>query len=173
VVSAAKSLPSGKQHVVSRWRSAMFSLLARPEDSPGETQIRRIRTGPVEAHLCFAYDLFWLQIGHKLPGRLIDPLKERSTFQSARYEVLIAAIFARAGFNIEWFDVFRGQKNTVSSSLFTRSAKTKIAVEARSRLRSGPYHFPGPISTEKSTSCRSPYARRRQMPLSCKSSCSL
>jgi hypothetical protein len=52
----------------------------------------------------FGYDLYWLQWVHKLPESVIERLKDFRAFQGARYAVLIAAIFARAGFEIEWID---------------------------------------------------------------------
>ncbi len=138
-----RSLAVEKQHVVFRWRSALFALLARTKTSADEKQIRSIRTGPVEAYLCFAYDLFWLQINYRLPDRIVERLKDWSTFQSARYEVLIAAIFARAGFDIEWLDDVPQPGKHCEFVATHRERGTKIAVETKSRLRSGAYRFLG------------------------------
>ena len=61
-------------------------------------------TGPTKAYHCFGYDLYWLQLVHRLPEPVIDRLRDFHTFQGARYEILVAAIFARASCEIEWID---------------------------------------------------------------------
>lgn len=143
-----KVLPADKQHVVFRWRTAMLSLMTQGVGTEDGVHLQRTRTGPAEAYLCFGYDLFWLQIHHKLPDRLVERLRERKTFQSARYEILIAAIFARAGFNIEWLDDGAESGKHCEFIAVHKERGTRVAVEAKSRLRSGSYHFSGPISVE-------------------------
>ena len=51
-----------------------------------------------------AYDLYFLQLANKLPDSLIDRLRDMDSFQGARYEVAIAATFARADFDIDLLD---------------------------------------------------------------------
>lgn len=82
----------------------MLELLRRPGDADDDVSTGYTLTGPAKAYQCFGYDLYWLQRVHKLPDSVIERLKDFRALQGARYEVLIAAIFASAGFEIEWID---------------------------------------------------------------------
>jgi hypothetical protein len=56
-------------------------------------------------------------------------------FQGARYELSIAAVFSRAGYEVEWLTA-RDRK--LPEFIAThQTAKTEIAVEAKSRHRPG------------------------------------
>jgi hypothetical protein len=136
------------RHVLVRWRSSLLSLVERPPDKPDGAYIR---TGVVEAYMHFGYDLYWLQIAHKLPERLVIRLKTREYFQGARYEVLVAAVFARAGFDIEWLDDEDDAEEEKHCEFIATHKKTgtKLGVETKSRQRSGALHFRGDVSLEK------------------------
>jgi hypothetical protein len=97
-------LPLKNQSAIVKWRSAMLELVRRPGDANDNISTGHTLTGPTKAYLCFGYDLYWLQLVHRLPESVIKRLRDFRDFQGARYEVLIAAIFARAGFEIEWID---------------------------------------------------------------------
>jgi len=133
------------QNVIVRWRSFLFALLDKP---PNTADGGRTFTGPVEAYMHLGYDLYWLQIHHKLPDRLIERLKMRRDFQGARYEILVAAVFARAGFDIEWLDDITKTGKRCEFIATHKVTGAKIAVETKSRLRSGALHFKGQVSPE-------------------------
>lgn len=97
-------LPLKNQNAIVKWRTAMLELLRRPGDAGDGVSTGHTLTGPANAYQCFAYDLYWLQLTHRLPETLITRLKDFRAFQGARYEVLVAVVFARAGFEIEWID---------------------------------------------------------------------
>ena len=98
-------------------------------------------TGPAKAHLCFSYDLYWLPLVNKLPLSLITRLKQFQAFQGARYEILIAAVFARAGFDIEWIDDVKAKGKHPEFIATHRQTKKKVGVETKSRKRQGSYNF--------------------------------
>jgi hypothetical protein len=141
-------LPFADRHVVARWRMSLLSLVERPAAKPDGAHIR---TGAVEAYMHFGYDLYWLQIAHKLPERLVVRLKTREFFQGARYEVLVAAVFARAGFDIQWLDDDADAQEEKHCEFIATHKKTgtKLGVETKSRQRSGALHFRGVVSLEK------------------------
>jgi hypothetical protein len=95
-------VPVKNQNVIVRWRVAMLEPLQRPGDAKDDISTGHTLTGPTKAYLCFGYDLYWLQLVHRLPESLIDKLKEFHKFQGARYKILVAAVFTRASFEIEW-----------------------------------------------------------------------
>jgi len=135
--------PPEKQHAVARWRSAMVELLKKPPLIDDGFHVGHTLTGPVKAYQCFAYDLYWLQLFHKLPESLIERLKDFHGFQGARYEVLIAAVFARAGFDIGWIDDDRAEGKHPEFIATHRASGKRVGVEAKSRKRSGAVNFVG------------------------------
>src|SRR5579864_1730415 len=76
---------------------------------------------------------------------LIRRLRDREKFQGARYEVFVAASFARAGFEIELLD--DAIKNTKHCEFVAthRHTRTRVFVEAKSRRRRGVLHEPGEL----------------------------
>jgi hypothetical protein len=134
------ALPECEQHVVVRWRKALLSLVKRAPRTPDGGWVQ---TGPVRAYMCLAYDLYWLQIVNKLPKSLEKRLRDKEAFQGARYEVLVAATFARAGFDIQLLD--QSVKSMRHCEFVATHKRTgiKVYVEAKSRRRPGILHHPG------------------------------
>ena len=136
--------PNEARHVVMRWLYAWgdLSKQALPADhKPGE-RIGVAMTGDVKALVVLADDLFRLQLVHRLPHRVLERLRNPEHFQGARYEVAVAAIFARCGFEIEWIDDKGSGKRCEFTARHPATGLT-IAVEAKSRHRSGVLNHPG------------------------------
>jgi hypothetical protein len=134
------ALPEGERHVVVQWRKALLDLVKTPPDTSNGGWVR---TGPVQAYLCFAYDLYWLQILNKLPKSLVRRLRDKEAFQGARYEVLVAACFARAGFDIELLDESVKSARHCEFVATRKKTRAQVYVEAKSRRRRGVLHEPG------------------------------
>lgn len=128
-----------ERHIVYRWRESLSKLLATPPQADGS----RIMTGPVMAYFCFGWDLYWLQLIHRLPKSLVRRLRDHDNFQGARYEVAIAAIFARAGFEIELLD--ETEKSVRHCEFVATHKRTGgiVYVETKSRHRPGVLNQPG------------------------------
>jgi hypothetical protein len=141
-------LPLKNQNANVKWRTAMLDLLRRPGDADDGVSTGHILTGPAKAYQCFGYDLYWLQLAHKLPDSVLARLKDYQAFQGARYEILIAAIFARAGCEIEWIDDTKASgKHPEFIATHKRTGK-KVGVETKSRRRPGAMNFPGTVTPE-------------------------
>ena len=141
-------LPLKNQNEIVKWRKAMVELLRRPGDADDGVSTGHTLTGPTKAYQCFGYDLYWLQLFHRLPESLIDRLKDFHRFQGARYEILVAAVFARAGFDIEWIDdTTASSKHPEFIATHTRTGR-KVGVETKSRRRPGSINFPGTVTPE-------------------------
>jgi hypothetical protein len=132
--------PRSDQHVISQWRKALQDLVSTPSTTPDGGWVR---TGPVDAYLNLAYDLYWLQLIHRLPRSLEKRLRSRDAFQGARYEVLVAATFARAGFEIELLDESIKSVKHCEFVATHKKTGTKVYVEAKSRRRPGVLNQPG------------------------------
>lgn len=96
-------------------------------------------SGPYLAWMSLCYDLLCLEHKFALPEVLIEKLKTNLEFQSARYEITIAAILLRAGCNIKWIDTKlrpEGEKSCEFIATHRRS-KTTFGVEVKSKKRPG------------------------------------
>jgi len=141
-------LPLKNQNAIVKWRTAMVELLRRSGDADDGVSTGHTLTGPVKAYQCFGYDLYWLQLVHRLPESLIGRLNDFGAFQGARYEVLIAAVFARAGFEIEWIDDTKAAGKHPEFIATHRRTGKKVGVETKSRQRPGAMNYIGTFSRE-------------------------
>lgn len=108
-----------------------------------------IPTGEVQALLLFAYDCYCLQIVNKLPEHLIVRLKNYKGFQGARYEVAVAAIIARAGFEITFLDKeMKSARHCEFIAMHKRTGQ-EIGVEAKSKVRVGILNEQGEVEVDK------------------------
>jgi hypothetical protein len=133
-------LPVKKQNAIVRWRESLRSLLDHPANTPDDGHTF---TGPVKAYFCLAYDLYWLQLVHKLPDSLVQKLRDFQKFEGARYEILIAAVFVRAGFEIDWLDDVKAKGKHCEFVATHKRTGEKIGVEAKSKRRSAVLNYPG------------------------------
>lgn len=92
----------------------------------------------------FAYDLFTMRDNSKLEKELKRKLLSQKDFQSARYELKVAAICATAGFDLRFEDESDASKKHPEFIGIDRFSGVEIAVEAKSR------HRPGVLGFEKS-----------------------
>jgi len=141
-------LPNKNQNAIVRWRTAMHSLLRRPGDADDTVSTGHTLTGPAKAYQCFAYDLYWLQLVHQLPDSIVQRLKDFRAFQGARYEVAIAAVFARAGFEIEWIDDTKATGKHPEFIASHKKTNKKVGVETKSRQRPGAMNYIGTVKPE-------------------------
>lgn len=104
-----------------------------------------------------AFDVCTLMHTGKLPEPLLQRLRDRAQFQGARYEIGIAAVFARLGYSIQFLD--DPSLTTKHCEFFATNSTTgeSIAVEAKSRHRAGVLNTPG--STDEPRLLRGDIAR--------------
>ena len=132
--------PGAERHVVEHWVDAYGQ--ARSGESENAPLIKHAEhsysspaTGELKSLLCLAYDNYTLRHAQALPEPLVKRLRNEDQFQGARYEMAIAAVFARAGYEIRWLTATdRKLPEFIASH---PSSKVEIAVEAKSRHRPG------------------------------------
>jgi hypothetical protein len=86
-VQQQRMLPIENQHAIIRWLDSFRSLAS---SSLKVQEGAYLASGPMQAALTLAYDLYLLQIIDRLPGDLVRRLKIREEFQGVRYEIAIA-----------------------------------------------------------------------------------
>lgn len=141
-------LCGGKRHILVRWFSSYHDWKKN-----AQTEASRINdhswgampTGSVMALHSFAYDMYCLQIVNELPKYLIRRLRNMNEFQGARYEVAVAAIVARAGFDITFLDKKIRHQRHCEFIAKNKDSGEEIGVEAKSRRRKGVVHEKGEI----------------------------
>lgn len=97
--------------------------------------------------LLFCYDIFILTHCNSLSIQLLERIKQQKCFQGARYELAVAAIFLRAGFEIRWIDT--SNDKTCEFEATHKKTGIKVGVEAKSRNRKGVLHEPPGSSSKR------------------------
>jgi hypothetical protein len=118
-------------HPLGEWARRIAELRA---GSPTPTKVAVTEmSGAVAAYLRLAYDLYCLSHNTSVQARLIDRLRDRHQFHGARYETKIAAIFVRAGFDVEYEN--EQDRTTSHCELIAISSRTKrtFSVECKRR----------------------------------------
>lgn len=91
-----------------------------------------------------ADDVYRLQLVRRLPRKVVERLRSYDRFQEAHYEIAVAAILVRCRFEIEWVEE-KAKKHCEFIATHKVSSES-IAVETKSRHRSGVLNQKGPIS---------------------------
>lgn len=110
----------------------------------GEKVWGSIPDGWTQSIASLAFDVCSLIHTNNLPPHLLERLKNKNEYQGARYEIAIAAIFARLDCEINFLDDDESL-TTKHCEFFAlhRSSGLSIAVEAKSRHRAGVIHTEG------------------------------
>lgn len=132
-------LPEKDRHPVWHWLRDFEALYRgpRPDDARNEGGgVWSIEPdAPLQALLSLAYDIYLTTHTGALPERLIERLRSREHFQGVAYEIHVAGIFARTGFEIDW-----QHAPSIPHPEFVaidKARSVRIAVEAKSRHRDG------------------------------------
>lgn len=139
------------RHQIVQWYFSFGDFTRRmttEENRRGDKLWAADTTGNIQALLTLAYDVYSLQHTNRLPDALVARLKNRQGFQGARYEIAIAATFARMTWNVEWVE-----DKSVKHCEFIAHDPVRtlsVGVEVKSRHRAGVLHQPGIIDLEKS-----------------------
>ncbi|MFZ5634690.1 MAG: YecA family protein [Bacillota bacterium] len=140
------SLAIKDRHVLIQWDQSCkdWSRINQTEENEVDDKLWSAEpTGEVKALFSLAYDVYCLQVVNKLPEFIIKRLKNKREFQGARYEIAIAAIIARAGFEINFLD--DKVKSQVHCEFIAKHKETgiEIGIEAKSRRKKGVLHEEG------------------------------
>jgi hypothetical protein len=134
------------RHIIMQWIGAWCdeSQRAVPLNHQAGTRYEFTRTGQAQELLALAYDIYCLLEADRLDWGVRDRLKTDDQFQGARYELAVAAIFVRNGFDLSWINQSKGPGKRCEFVASHRVTGEVIAVEAKSRHRPGTLQQPGP-----------------------------
>jgi len=134
---AQEGQASDDRHVLVQWMSDFAALLAEYDragiisEYPGGLNWR------VKALLLLAYDMYTLDKSRALQQAVLARLTDPTTFQSARFELAVAAVMIRAGFDLAFEDESDSSRKHAEFIATERTSGTQIAVEAKSIHREG------------------------------------
>lgn len=152
---AQVNLPEDKQHFIFKCFRKHYEWKQKnelPENKYGQLW-RAKPDGYSRALTSLAFDVCSLINAVHLPEVFLKKLREYRGYQGVRYEIAIAAMFARMGYKIKFLDEeFSGQKNPPKHSEFIANnpdTGEEIAVEVKSKERKGVLHKEGEFNEER------------------------
>jgi hypothetical protein len=126
--------PLGERHPVMQWYDHFCH--ARAERKPGPDGVYSMEPdGICAAYLYLAYDLYVLRHHALLQEEVLRRLRRADQFRGARYELLVTAVFIRAGFDIEFEDESDSSKKHPEFIAVHKDSGFRMALEAKARHR--------------------------------------
>jgi hypothetical protein len=125
--------PLEQRHIVLRWRHELNLGPASRVSAIVRRVLQAPEIGEAEALQVLADDVYQLAQALDIPSKVIERLRNLTEFQTVRYEILAASLFARRGFQIEFIDDTAGRNPVFIVSRGTE----RIAFAAKSRHRAG------------------------------------
>lgn len=138
-------LPQGERHFISICLEKLGEWIERNQHTAERVNDEIWGAKPdgySKSLLLLAFDVCSLIHTRNLPPSLLKRLKTREHYQGARYEIAIAAIFARLNCDIEWTDEKSKSKHCEFVATH-RETGAVLAVEVKSKKRSGVLHETG------------------------------
>jgi hypothetical protein len=137
--------PLVERHIILQWRAERAQQFRKYQDARNpDGNVRAPSTGGMKALQVLADDVYQLAHVSDLPAKLLARLRDREQFQGARYEILIASLFARCGFEIEFITDISKR----NPEFFARKDGERVGVEAKSRHRAGVMNRHGEFDKE-------------------------
>lgn len=136
--NAQAHLERSEHHPIIEWHERLLAVSRAAHLATGETRPTPM-TGAISAFLTLAYDLYTLEHNNdqtRTPGlrkSLIGRLKSQDQFFGVRYEIRVAAMLLRAGFELEWEDeTDRRSTHVEYTATYPRTGKP-FGVECKTR----------------------------------------
>lgn len=122
-------------HTLIKWFREAQGVISAADGLPGD-RVRSVKlTGNMRALLAIAYDFYTLQhCGAPVPPKLLNRLRDEVQFQGARYEIAVAGLACRAGFQIKWVNDATKHCEFIGTHRVTGD---RAAFEAKSHHREG------------------------------------
>ena len=134
--NAELSKPLKERHPIIQWYNAYCAHQKIYMNEEKEVNSSPI-TGVVACYLMLAYNLYLISHNVELERRLVARLKNVQNFQGAYYELMVASVLIRAGFELQLIDESnRDSKNCEFTALSKSTGKT-YWIEAKMKAVSG------------------------------------
>lgn len=128
--------PLHERHTILQWYNELCLFQQRTIKTPGVVHSSPI-TGIVACYMGLAYSLYLLDHNVELQKRLVHRLKNPSDFQGAYYELMVANVLIRAGFELTLEDETDRKTKHCEFAAISKQTGKKYWVEAKSRAVAG------------------------------------
>ena len=128
--------PLSERHPILQWYDALCRYQKETIKTPGVVHVARV-TGIVACYLGLAYNLYLLHHNVELQSRLLTRLRDPKNFQGAYYELLVASLLIRAGFELTLEDEADGASKHCEFAAVSKTTGKKYWVEAKMRSVNG------------------------------------
>jgi hypothetical protein len=122
--------PLAERHPLMQWYDAYCKYQQATIETPGEVSHADV-TGIVACYLGLAYSLYLLDHNVEIQERLLGRLKDHANFQGAFYELFVANVLIRAGFQLTLEDEGDGTSKHCEFAAVSRETGKKYWVEAK------------------------------------------
>jgi hypothetical protein len=122
--------PLAERHPLMQWYDAYCKYQQATIKTPGEVCDANV-TGIVACYLGLAYSLYLLEHNVEIQERLLGRLKDPANFQGAFYELFVANVLIRAGFQLTLEDEGDRALKHCEFSALSRETGKKYWVEAK------------------------------------------
>ncbi len=122
--------PLAERHPLMQWYDAYCKYQQATIKTPGEVCHANV-TGIVACYLGLAYSLYLLDHNVEIQERLLGRLKDPANFQGAFYELFVADVLIRAGFQLTLEDEGDGTSKHCEFAAVSRETGKKYWVEAK------------------------------------------
>jgi hypothetical protein len=122
--------PLAERHPIMQWYNAYCKYQQATIEAPGEVCQANV-IGIVACYLGLAYSLYLLDHNVEIQGRLLGRLKHNANFLGAFYELFVANILIRAGFQLTLEDEGDGRSRHCEFAAVSRATGRKYWVEAK------------------------------------------
>ncbi len=134
--NAELAKPLRERHTILQWYDVVCRLQKESIKRPGEPSKIEV-TGALACYYGLAYGLYLLEHNVELQNRMIARLKDRSNFQGAYYELIVARALITAGFELTLEDETDGRSKHCEFAAVSKETGKKFWIEAKMRSVSG------------------------------------
>lgn len=146
-IAEERAKPEKERHPLSIWGAELVDRINNESFSSGKAKAIK-QTGNIKSLLVMAYDYYLVcHCNAKIQPKFIKKLKNKDGFQGARYELAVAGIAIRAGFDITWLN--SKQKHCEFKGVHKTMPNTEVLFECKSHGRSGILGKSGEYDPEK------------------------
>lgn len=129
-------LKKDEPHILANWFKETQDKIGKDIEKKNDKVSSVELTGNMRTLLAIAYDLYSVHhCSEKIKPKLINRLKNKTEFHGAKFELAVAGIACRAGFEIEWYPDDGKKKGEFWG--VHKVTKEKAVFEAKSHARDG------------------------------------
>lgn len=134
--SAEIAKPFDERHPIMQWYDAVCRAQAKSIKNPGEPASMEM-IGVLACYYGLAYALYQIEHNVELQSRMIARLKDRSNFQGAYYELMVARVLIAAGFELTLENEDDRKSQHCEFAAVSKDTGQKFWIEAKMRSVAG------------------------------------